>query len=395
MQAALMSLPTLGSVEVTTTSCHLDAQAPVSVVAGNAMVTGLGRPLSQVYAQGDWIRLADPAVGPVYTVLSLDTDHNTLLLSAPYSGPTASSVPLYYHGKDGYQYIVTFDSNLGDLPALSATATNTLYENNRTSSVYVTACDQYHTQLVTTSSSGSSPMNGSFALYWGSTGQATVYPGFFSGTNNQSSPATYGMMPYDVSASAMAQSIQNGFGSVYTVNVVRSTNTPAQGGGFTWTVTFIATDLAPLPMYADGHLLRGTGATVTVNTGYCPFTTQSRAGVVGQTSAYGVVGETFLAALSSGLPGDANHRAAQATITHVTSGLYSATYTSPRIGTYNLTVAKADRGGLHGLYYNNRWLYGTASETRLDSVLDFQWSTDDLITETGQHYDITHNCLPI
>ena len=32
------------------------------------------------------------------------------------------------------------------------------------------------------------------------------------------------MMPYDVSASALAQSIQNGFGSVYAVNVVRSTN---------------------------------------------------------------------------------------------------------------------------------------------------------------------------
>ena len=27
-------------------------------------------------------------------------------------------------------------------------------------------------------------------------------------------------------------------------------------------------------MYADGHLLLGTGVTVTVNTGYCPFTTQ-------------------------------------------------------------------------------------------------------------------------
>ena len=131
MQAALQSLPTLGRVEVSTTSCSIDAQASVSVVSGNAMVTGLGRPLTQVFAQGDWIRLADPATGPVYTVLSLDSDHNTLLLSGPYSGPTSApgvGVPLYYHHKDGYQYIVTFDSNLGDLPALSATGANTLYE---------------------------------------------------------------------------------------------------------------------------------------------------------------------------------------------------------------------------------------------------------------------------
>ena len=75
--------------------------------------------------------------------------------------------------------------------------------------MYVTACDQYHTQLITTSSSsGTTPMNGSFALYWGNTGQATAYPGYFSGTNNQSAPFDYSMMPYDVSASAMAQSIQ-------------------------------------------------------------------------------------------------------------------------------------------------------------------------------------------
>ena len=140
MQNALESLPTLGRVEVSTTSCRIDAQASVSVVAGNAMITGLGgRPLSQVYAQGDWIRLADPATGPVYTVLSLDKDHNTLLLSAPYSGPTSApgvAVPLYYHQKDAYQYIVTFDSNLGDLSALSATATNTLYQVTLTTTTY-------------------------------------------------------------------------------------------------------------------------------------------------------------------------------------------------------------------------------------------------------------------
>ena len=35
---------------------------------------------------------------------------------------------------------------------------------------------------------------------------------------------------------------------------------------------------------------------------------------------------------------------------------------------------------------SSRWLYGSASEERLDSVLDFQWTTDDLITETGKDY---------
>ena len=58
---------------------------------------------------------------------------------------------------------------------------------------------------------------------------------------------------------------------------------------------------------------------------------QPRAGVVGQSSSYGVVGETFLATLSSGLPGDYSLRAAQATVTHVTSGLYRFTPTHPSI----------------------------------------------------------------
>ncbi len=64
-----------------------------------------------------------------------------------------------------------------------------------------------------------------------------------------------------------------------------------------------------------------------------------------------MVGETFLATLS-GLPTStsttasanasttASASAVRASVTHTGGGLYQAAYTSPRLGSYNLTVAK-------------------------------------------------------
>ena len=51
-----------------------------------------------------------------------------------------------------------------------------------------------------------------------------------------------------------------------------------------------------------------------------------------------------------------------------------------------LSVAKAERGGLSGSYFNNRWLYGEAVYTRVDSLLDFSWTADDTLTPTGKDY---------
>ena len=79
------------------------------------------------------------------------------------------------------------------------------------------------------------------------------------------------------------------------------------------------------------------------------------------------------------------------------SGQYLATYTSPRLGAYNLSVALATQGGLSGDYFNNRWLFGAPSETRVDPVLDFQWGADDLITQVrtlATTIPCTHAYLP-
>ena len=262
MERALQSLPTLGQVTVSTASCRVNSGLQGAVTQGNALVTAsaLG-----TYAVGDWIRLADPVTGPVFTVLSLDPAHNTILLSSPYFGPTGT-VALYSQPRDGYQYIVTFDANLGDLPALTVTS-DSLYENNNvTSHAYVTACDQYTTQLITTSASASSPthLNGTFSLSMG----------------GESTPD----LPYDVSPTALASALQ-AFDAVYAVTVTRSVSNSVGGaavGGYAWTVTYVATDVAPSAIVADGHLLRGVGARITVDAGYCPSTAQPGAGAVGQ-----------------------------------------------------------------------------------------------------------------
>jgi hypothetical protein len=396
IQAALTSLPTLGQVQVTTTSARTATNFVAAVTNGNALVTATaGGALSAAFAVGDWIRVGDQMLGPVYTVLSIDTGANTLLLSGPYSGVTAASVPLWSQARDAYQYVVAFDSNLGDLPALSVSAQGTLFENNVTSSAYLTACDQYATQLLTTTGSGT--INGTFALYMGTQGT--------------------GDLAHDISAPLLAAALEASFPSVYAVDVVRAG--PSAVGGYTWSISFLATDQGASALWADDHLLRGAGAAATVNTGWCPVTAQPTAGAAGTSSVYGVVGQTFLATLSGGLPDDApaakvlgplsspaRHvfdrinlcvTAPQATVQYQGSGQYLATYTSPRLGAYNLSVALATQGGLSGDYFNNRWLFGAPSETRVDPVLDFQWGADDLITQVrtlATTIPCTHAYLP-
>ena len=224
MQSALQSLPTLGQVTVTTGSCRVDSGLQGQATRGDGLITVAGS-VGGKYSPGDWIRLSHPLTGPVYTVLSVDaTDPslNTILLSGPYTGPSAA-VALYAHPHDGYQYIVTFDSNLGDLPALTVTA-DSLYENNNvTSHAYVTACDQYSTQLVTLTASG-----GTFSLAMG--GETTPH------------------LPFNAPAATVAAALES-FDAVYAVTVALSASAGGGGGGGSvWTVTFVATDVRPSGM---------------------------------------------------------------------------------------------------------------------------------------------------
>merc|ERR1711871_750304 len=103
-------------------------------------------------------------------------------------------------------------------------------------------------------------------------------------------------------------------------------------------------DETPGPVYAEGLLLYGSKAGVTVEVEHCPSTDSSGTRV---TSAGGKVGETFLATLSNA---EVN---VKASVVYDKRGVYDAVYTAPREGDYTLAISKAKRGGLLGQYYNN------------------------------------------
>ena len=66
------------------------------------------------------------------------------------------------------------------------------------------------------------------------------------------------------------------------------------------------------------------------------------------------------------------------------AGRYLVKYTTPRTGSYELHVSHATRGGLMGRYFNNRWLFGSHVEERVDATVNFEWPGH--ITETGKDF---------
>lgn len=124
VEAAIEGLPSVGAVTVSTASVINSADfggTTGDVIHGSPDVT-TSADVSGVLVEGDWLRLCDATDGLVYAVTSVDASFITL--DAPYGGDTETGCELFRHGTAGadvssYQYIVTFDSNVGDLPALA------------------------------------------------------------------------------------------------------------------------------------------------------------------------------------------------------------------------------------------------------------------------------------
>jgi hypothetical protein len=157
MQTAIEMLPTVGAVDVSTNGATIFTNKYGAVTTGAVDIVVSGT----TFIVGDWIRIGS-LTGPVYSVSVVGS--NSITISSGYTGSTSSRVPLYSNARDAYQYIISFDSNLGDIPAMTVDASN-LKENNIASFAYVTACDQYITQLVQTTSS--SAISGTFSLEMG------------------------------------------------------------------------------------------------------------------------------------------------------------------------------------------------------------------------------------
>ena len=179
---------------------------------------------------------------------------------------------------------------------------------------------------------------------------------------------------WDIGAEQMKAALES-LESVYTATVMEIGG-PSTNGGFRWTVRLGSIEGEYEPLYAEGHLLTGQSAGVKVEND-CHYTP----GVVGTTvySVAGRLGHPFVARLSG-------PAAVQANVSHLRNGLYGVSYEAPRVGTYSLDVEGAVVGGLSAEYFNNRWLYGEPQVTRVDPVVDFAWTEDDIITPTGKDY---------
>lgn len=72
--------------------------------------------------------------------------------------------------------------------------------------------------------------------------------------------------------------------------------------------------------------------------------------------------------------------------THLGAGLYQGEFETPRVGSYELTVAEAQCCGLSAELFNNRWLLGDPVSARVDPTVDFTWAVGDAVSPTGRDY---------
>jgi hypothetical protein len=84
----------------------------------------------------------------VYTVALIEATVFRITLSSAYTGLSEEDASVCNQPRTGYQYIVTFNSNLGDLPSLKLDGLllcNSTYSNG---TAMLTSCDRLKYQVV-------------------------------------------------------------------------------------------------------------------------------------------------------------------------------------------------------------------------------------------------------
>lgn len=56
------------------------------------------------------------------------------------------------------------------------------------------------------------------------------------------------------------------------------------------------------------------------------------------------------------------------------NGTYTAEYTIQRTGYATVSVVLARKGGLYAEYFNNAFLSGVPTLTKVDNIMNFNWS---------------------
>ncbi|KAG5186906.1 hypothetical protein JKP88DRAFT_156261, partial [Tribonema minus] len=344
-EGALESITGVGAITVSTdlVTTAVTGSYTAAVVYGSA-TAATSHDLSSQFAVGDWVRLCNAATGPVFTVRDITTA--AITLSSPYGGLNAAACAVFRGDSGHFRYIVTFNSVLGDLPALVVDASNL---NTGAITSTVLACDRYAQQVVTVATTPllTPPYGGHFLL----------------GHNN-----TYtAQIPYDDNGATLSHELTALNGAPVTATVLSSA-----GGDHQWSVTMTGAQSLLLP---EGYLLVGSGALLSVEEDCPAGTAAGRVGAAWLVELLDAKGKRVVA-------GDASHLSAER---------YSASYVTPRVAAaaaapYSLHVDRAIGSGLLGELWNNRWIYGDSVKQGVAQRIDFAWSAAATITDTGMDY---------
>jgi PA14 domain/Fibronectin type III domain len=356
VEALLEAISGVGAVTVTTDGVTTPTvSATTAAVQNDAYTVAVSAALAGEFVVGDWIRLCS-TTGPVFTVEAVATAPSGLItLNMPFPNDSAAACAVYTDSNKSYRYIVTFDSALGDLPALTVDGSK-LRDSAATptavgTTAAVSACDWNAVQTVTTTApaAGNGALGGYFQLRYGK--QITA------------------QLRYD----ATAPQVQGALEALQGIATAATTVSAPVALARTWTVTVTAAGGAELlPIVAEGYLLTGSGSAV-VAAAICPAGT-----------AAGMTGAAWLVSLTD----SAGERSVVGSASYTGSGLFTGVYTAPRtaVAPYELHIAEALSPGLLGQYWNNRWMYDDPVMERIDPRIDFVWDAATNITATGLDY---------
>ena len=148
VKAALESLPSIGAVKVTTNSVKLPTGLYGNITSGSSIITDISSDPANIFIVGDWIRLHS-LTGPVFTIVAIDSTKKSISLSSAVKLSSVINAPLFNHARNGYQYIIEFDSNHGDLNDLQVLS-SLIDSNNNPAYVQLIACNGLEEQTIET-----------------------------------------------------------------------------------------------------------------------------------------------------------------------------------------------------------------------------------------------------
>lgn len=286
---------------------------------------------------GDWIRVGDRNEGQLFSIMAMsEVSPFIVTLSSPFIGETDGSASIYQHGtlsdRRGYQYVVSFDPTIGDIPELLVDGT--LLEGDD-AKIEVTSCDWNLSQSLHLHAYGPDVVDGYFFLKYGH--EETR------------------MLSVDSTALDLTEAISTDIASIHTLSVVDEED--YSFGGKSWTIHLESFDGDAELFFAEGHLVSGGSIAVT---NICPEASRDEPLYRAQ-SAAGCRGSNFILELNG--PAIVHGR-----VDHDEDGRYLGTYVTPRTGDYSLSVLGASVGGLKGEYFNQT-IEGSPLATRIDSFI--------------------------